>query len=61
VIGEWDELKNYYFAAGHYRNGILLAPLTAQMIADAILEHRNHPMMPATSPARFASLKESRA
>ena len=61
VIGEWDDLPNFYFAAGHYRNGILLAPLTAQMIADAILEHRNHPLMPATSPARFASLKESQA
>lgn len=61
VIGEWDELKNYYFAAGHYRNGILLAPLTAQMIADAILEHRNHPLMPATSPARFKNLAGAQA
>ncbi|HRK69159.1 MAG TPA: FAD-dependent oxidoreductase, partial [Hyphomonas sp.] len=25
-----------FVAAGHYRNGILLAPLTAQILADAV-------------------------
>lgn len=28
------------YAVGHYRNGVLLAPLTARLIADAILESR---------------------
>jgi glycine oxidase len=53
VIGESDEQPGVYFAAGHYRNGILLAPLTAQMIADELLDHRRHPLLGATSPARF--------
>ncbi len=29
-------LSGYYLATGHYRNGILLAPATARMIADAV-------------------------
>jgi glycine oxidase len=60
VIGEWDDLPNFYFAAGHYRNGILLAPLTAHMIADAVLDKRRHPMMSTTSPARFKNLAGAR-
>jgi glycine/D-amino acid oxidase-like deaminating enzyme len=28
------------YATGHYRNGVLLAPLTAQLVADLILSQR---------------------
>jgi glycine oxidase len=56
VIGEWPELPGFYFATGHYRNGILLAPLTAQMIADAVLDKRQHPLLAATSPSRFKNV-----
>jgi glycine oxidase len=46
-------IPNYYTATGHFRDGILLAPITAQVMADNI-EGRNpefdlHPF----SPARF--------
>ena len=34
-IGQ-SALEHYFIATGHYRNGILLAPLTAQLIVDAI-------------------------
>ncbi|WP_456465172.1 glycine oxidase ThiO [Persephonella sp.] len=35
VIGKtW--IKNLYIATGHYRNGILLAPITAKLISDLI-------------------------
>ncbi len=30
-------LEGYYVAAGHYRNGILLTPITARAIADLVL------------------------
>jgi len=60
VIGEWDELPGLYFASGHYRNGILLAPLTAQMIADAVLDKRQHPLLAATSPSRFRNAAKAR-
>jgi len=34
VIGRIEGLRNAFVATGHYRNGILLAPITANMIAD---------------------------
>lgn len=34
AIGRVPELENTFVATGHYRNGILLAPITAKMIAD---------------------------
>lgn len=36
VIGRVRDIENAFVATGHYRNGILLAPITATMIADAI-------------------------
>jgi glycine oxidase len=37
VIGPCDEIDGLFYATGHYRNGILLAPLTGQLISEAIL------------------------
>ena len=37
VIGRVPDIENAYVATGHYRNGILLAPITAKMIADEML------------------------
>jgi glycine oxidase len=42
-----------FTAAGHYRNGILLAPLTAAAIADAI--DGGDAGLPAFSPLRHGS------
>jgi glycine oxidase len=53
VIGPSPEMPGLFYATGHYRNGILLAPLTAVMLADGILEGRWHHLLDATSPARF--------
>lgn len=53
VIGPSPEMPGLFYATGHYRNGILLAPLTALMLADGILEGRWHRLLDATSPARF--------
>ena len=35
-IGEHPEMEGLFFAAGHQRNGILLAPATGKMICDLI-------------------------
>jgi glycine oxidase len=45
----------YYVATGHFRDGILLAPITAQAMA-AVIEGRNpgHDLAPF-SPARFSN------
>ena len=49
-------VPNLMYATGHYRNGVLLAPLTAQLVADAMLEDRVDPALAAVSPARFGDL-----
>ncbi len=36
-IGEHPEMKGLYFATGHQRNGILLAPATGKMIRDLMI------------------------
>jgi glycine oxidase len=36
VLGEDDEVSGVFHATGHYRNGILLAPITAQLVTAAL-------------------------
>jgi glycine oxidase len=53
VLGASAGVAGLFFATGHYRNGILLAPITGKVLADAIV----HGHMPASfesfSPDRF--------
>jgi glycine oxidase len=56
IIGASQVLPNLMYATGHYRNGVLLAPLTAQLVADAMLDNRIDPALEATSPRRFGRL-----
>lgn len=37
LLGPHAEMQGLHFATGHYRNGILLAPVTARVVADAVL------------------------
>jgi glycine/D-amino acid oxidase-like deaminating enzyme len=53
VIGPSTVVPNLMYATGHYRNGVLLAPLTAQLVADALLENKVDPILAVTSPKRF--------
>lgn len=48
-----SELENLTLATGHYRNGILLAPITAQLIADWVLQRKTDPLLPAFRWDRF--------
>ena len=56
VIGASGVLPNLMYATGHYRNGVLLAPLTAKLVADAMLDNRIDPLLASVSPARFGAL-----
>ena len=56
VIGPSSVVPNVMYATGHYRNGVLLAPLTAQLVADAMLENRVDPLLASVSPSRFGAL-----
>lgn len=53
IIGPSSAVPNLVYATGHYRNGVLLAPLTAQLVADAVLDERIDPLLAAVGPARF--------
>lgn len=45
----WDGL---YLAGGHFRNGILLSPVTAKTMADLLVNGAHEPLLPF-SPSRF--------
>ncbi|HLL13961.1 MAG TPA: glycine oxidase ThiO [Pyrinomonadaceae bacterium] len=54
VIGATDDVPNLFYATGHYRNGILLAPLTGALVAGMILQRgATSPMLAAFTPERF--------
>jgi glycine oxidase len=38
VLGQYAEIAGLFYATGHYRNGILLAPITGELIAGAIVD-----------------------
>jgi len=56
VIGPSVAMPNLVYATGHYRNGVLLAPLTAQLVADAMIDGRADAVPAAVSPSRFGEL-----
>jgi len=43
-----------FVAAGHYRNGVALAPATARLLADLICDGRTAPALAPFDPLRFA-------
>ena len=43
IIGPSRTSDRIIYATGHYRNGILLAPLTAALVADLVIDGRAHP------------------
>jgi glycine oxidase len=54
LLGEHAELPGLIFATGHYRNGILLVPITATLIADLITTGESNSLLAAFNPTRFA-------
>jgi glycine oxidase len=54
VLGATAGVPNLFYATGHYRNGILLAPLTGALVAGMIFERgTTHPLLEAFTPERF--------
>ena len=50
-----------YWAAGHHRNGVLLAPVTADIVADALTGADPSPLAHACAPERLLSDQGDRA
>jgi len=56
VLGPCGEIDGLFFATGHYRNGILLAPLTGDLLAEAIVRGAVPGVLAPFSPNRFAAV-----
>jgi len=52
LLGPLAQHPRVVLAAGHYRNGILLAPLTADLVTRLILDGDRDPAMEQLDPAR---------
>jgi len=55
VLGPCEAIEGLFYAAGHYRNGILLAPVTGELIAEAIVGGGKSTLSETFSPNRFAA------
>ena len=53
IIGASPLDPRVIYATGHFRNGVLLAPLTAQLVGDLIVDGASDPMLALTSVARY--------
>ncbi len=47
------EVRDLYYATGHHRHGILLAPVTAYSLCDMILEGKTSELLAPFHPSRF--------
>lgn len=53
ILGADPRIAGVYYATGHYRNGILLAPITARILSDLIVDGRTEYDLADFSIARF--------
>jgi glycine oxidase len=53
IVGPSSRLPRVFYATGHYRNGVLLAPLTARVVADLVLNQPPGVDLESMRPARF--------
>jgi len=56
VLGPCAEIAGVYYATGHYRNGVLLTPITGELIAGAIVDRTFPAALEIFSPDRFGLL-----
>lgn len=57
VLGPADGLEGLLLATGHYRNGVLLAPITGSTLAALALGQEPEPDLAPFSPGRFMQEK----
>ena len=56
IVGWSTALPNLMYATGHFRNGVLLCPLTAHLVARAMIDNEIDPALEAIGPQRFGAL-----
>lgn len=57
VIGVDSNVAGLIYATGHYRNGILLTPVTAKAVSEIILKGESSIRLSAFNPLRFSRLQ----
>jgi glycine oxidase len=60
VLGAAADTGGLFYATGHYRNGVLLAPITAEIIAEAVVNRKSPRRLESFSPDRFRLAAVSR-
>ena len=55
ILGSFPHVENLDLATAHYRNGILLAPLTAKILAEKIAENKDSEYLKIFGPERFTA------
>jgi glycine oxidase len=53
VIGPSATMPGVFYATGHYRNGVLLAPFTALAVRELVIDGREPPGLALVRPDRF--------
>ena len=53
IVGPSSRMPGVFYATGHFRNGVLLAPLTASLVADLVLDGRAADELALVRPDRF--------
>ena len=56
IIGRSTVIPGLVYATGHYRNGVLLAPLTAALVKDIVLGSGSDQALATLSPSRLGAL-----
>jgi len=55
LIGQ-TAIPGVFAALGHYRNGVLFAPATAEIVADQVIDGKVSPLAAAFDPTRFDNM-----
>jgi glycine oxidase len=56
AIGPFERAPRVVVATGHFRNGVLLAPVTADMVGRYILDNDKDDAFAVTTPDRFVGM-----
>ena len=56
IVGQSEVVPGLIYATGHYRNGVLLAPLTASLVTTIVLQQGDDAALGALTPVRFGQM-----
>jgi glycine oxidase len=56
IVGRSSTVPGLIYALGHYRNGVLLAPLTAELVKNLVLGKGDDAALTLLAPSRFGRL-----